>query len=238
MSVNTYRRLKDGDKYGRLTILSYSHMQPPGKSIYKVKCECGNEKEVVGASLVSGNTTSCGCYQKERAKEAGQKKTFDLTDRTFGNLTVIKQDLTKTKKNAIYWLCQCNCGNTKSITSLRLLRSRSKSCGSCSYFKEPSKRIHKGYVILSGIQDHENSRNGSIYEHRYVMSQKLGRPLLPNENVHHINGIKHDNRPENLELWIRSQPAGQRVEDLLHWAEEIIKTYSKDLDDSSISSAS
>lgn len=73
---------------------------------------------------------------------------------------------------------------------------------------------------------HPNSRaHGVMFEHVAVMSKMLGRPLLPNENVHHRNGIRHDNRPENLELWVTSQPRGQRPADLLEWAYRVIALY-------------
>lgn len=55
--------------------------------------------------------------------------------------------------------------------------------------------------------------NQWMLEHRWVMQQKLGRALEAKENVHHINGKRDDNRPENLELWKRSQPAGVRASD-------------------------
>jgi hypothetical protein len=52
------------------------------------------------------------------------------------------------------------------------------------------------------------------------MEQMLGRPLRQRENVHHINGIRDDNSPENLELWVKPQPNGQRVADLVRWVVE------------------
>lgn len=64
-----------------------------------------------------------------------------------------------------------------------------------------------------------------IRQHRLVMEVHLGRPLTANETVHHINGVRHDNRIENLELWASAQPPGQRIEDLVAFAMDILRDY-------------
>lgn len=69
------------------------------------------------------------------------------------------------------------------------------------------------------------SKAGYLYDrgkavHRTVMERVIGRPLLPGETPHHKNGIRDDNRPENLELWVKPQLPGQRAEDLVAFVVE------------------
>lgn len=86
-----------------------------------------------------------------------------------------------------------------------------------------------GYRVMS-YKNHPNaSKTGKnkykVREHTIVMCAHLGRPLRKDESIHHKNGIRDDNRIENLELWSKKQPAGQRVEDKIKWAIEFLKEY-------------
>ena len=94
------------------------------------------------------------------------------------------------------------------------------------------KRNGEGYICPQGYKwfsniDHPNaySKLKRIGEHTLVLTKHLGRSLTKNESVHHKNGIRNDNRIENLELWHRGQPAGQRLEDKIKWAKDFLSKY-------------
>lgn len=111
----------------------------------------------------------------------------------------------------------CICGNTKSKIS--------KHCKSCAVQvrRKGSRYVRpNGYVYLTIWNDNKSRQ---VFEHVLVMEQHIGRRLYKGETVHHKNGIKDDNRIENLELWTKSHPTGIRVEDAVKWALEILERY-------------
>lgn len=79
--------------------------------------------------------------------------------------------------------------------------------------------LTNGYIAIYVGRDHPMAnRRGEVQEHRYVVAEQIGRPLESHERVHHKNGKRDDNRPENLELWkvkgsSKKDPAGVRASD-------------------------
>ena len=94
------------------------------------------------------------------------------------------------------------------------------------YSKPGERKLYpNGYMYIKVPGHGSPRRRDWQQEHRYVMETHLERNLLAHETVHHINGVKDDNRIENLELWSHSQPYGQRVSDKLAWAKNFIAQY-------------
>lgn len=199
--------------------------------------------EVCGV-LRPGAVTPCSRPPGHSGRHGGlgDSPVADLVGKRFGRLIV---DQVSSRRGSMrrrpgssytdyawYWLCICDCGSVKRIGTGDLTSGRIRSCG--CLLRETTRA--RGSVRGAARWNWKGGLNGNGYSntwvdgknvlvHRVVMEQMLGRPLLPDETVHHINGIRHDNRPENLELWSTRQPRGQRVEDKIAWAIDLLKLY-------------
>jgi hypothetical protein len=90
--------------------------------------------------------------------------------------------------------------------------------------------VNRGYVYVLEPTHPNAKSDGYVAEHAKVMAARLGRPPERFEEVHHKNGIRSDNRPENLELWARGmQPPGSRVSDLIDAAVRVLRIYRPEL---------
>ena len=90
--------------------------------------------------------------------------------------------------------------------------------------------VHHGYFVVPVPKELRHLTNGEspVLQHRLVMAQMLGRPLEPDESVHHRDGNRLNNDASNLELWSRWQPSGQRVQDKVCYALELLERYLPD----------
>ncbi len=117
-----------GQKFGRWTAIK---PEKEGKiNSWICKCECGNEAVLQRSSLTNKHSLSCGCLQKDRAREGGKKNLIDLTGQKFGKLTVIEHShIVYSGINCSSWICRCECGNITDVRANSLLHGGTRSCG-------------------------------------------------------------------------------------------------------------
>lgn len=116
-----------GQTFGRLTVIEKGHK---GREWYwKCRCECGNEKEVMGSTLRRGKCKSCGCLKIESDKKP-KGNVINMVGQKFGHLTVIARDGSDGRGEA-KWLCECDCENHSQISVLgsNLRTGHTISCG-------------------------------------------------------------------------------------------------------------
>lgn len=118
-----------GKIFGKLVVVKFVGFNEHRKSIWLCKCDCGNEKEILGNSLVSNRTLSCGCYKNKIGSERLTKK-IKIGEK-FGRLTVIEKagSARSGKSTFALWLCRCACGTEKTFSGTDLRTGNSKSCG-------------------------------------------------------------------------------------------------------------
>ena len=146
-----------GQRFGNLTVTSKDkpYIKPSGQQVtmWKCVCDCGNIIYVRSEYLRKGNTTSCGCDKEQQRDISGQR---------FGRLIVITKDLNNKKS----WICQCDCGNTKSINKSNLISGQTKSCG-CLQIESRYNKIQdltgKRFGKLTVISRVENQKGDIRY---------------------------------------------------------------------------
>lgn len=121
-----------GNTYGYLTIIARAENSKEGRAQWLCRCKCGNETIVLGKHLRSGNTKSCGCYQRERAAQSNMNRVGSLVGQRFGKLTVLSESgfITGTngKRRRLY-KCLCDCGNYCEVQHQYLTYGDTTSCG-------------------------------------------------------------------------------------------------------------
>lgn len=121
-----------GNTYGYLTVIERSENDKDGHARWLCKCKCGKEVIVLGKHLRSGNTKSCGCYQKEQAIKSNMNRTANIIGKRFGKLVVLKESgfiTGSNEKRHRKYLCQCDCGNLCEVQHQYLTYGDTNSCG-------------------------------------------------------------------------------------------------------------
>ena len=189
------------------------------------ECNCNFQKKKSAANKKGRNFCSIPCWQSYRLNKMkqGLECSICFTE-------ILSTGKRKTDLCSKCYLNKWHTENPEKNTSNKLKKQRnrlSKGLPIDHIFRNPngSGSIKNGYKFIR-MKSHPNAyKNGDLLEHVYVMSNHLGRPLNKGENVHHKNGIRDDNRIENLELWNKGQPAGQRVKDRIKYYIEFLTQY-------------
>jgi hypothetical protein len=178
---------RTGKRYGMLVAVSASEYRDNKGGIKWIcQCDCGNTTLVTGSNLTSGRTQSCGCL-----------KTITSSERA-------KRLFTKEK-------VECSVDGCKSLTG------PGAYLGLCGKHRQRLRRYGDVEYITSEIDRRKLSRTAQLkrhpeakdttyrklfgrHEHRVVAELKIGRKLSSDEHVHHIDGDKHNNHPDNLSV--------------------------------------
>lgn len=193
--------------------------------------QCGKEFDVPPSARSRRSCCSVECYHKWRKGKSFVRtaaKCQHCGKEFMSRAAQPKFCSIACRESNIERACEI-CGKTFYLKASHEFRR--KTCSrACAGIMRGRKANKGGYLSPLGYRYiHVVGKGKRIFEHRHVMEQLLGRPLHEWENVHHKNGQRADNRPENLEVWVTKQPPGKRLEDMISWMTDFLHTYGYDV---------
>lgn len=122
--------------FGKLKVLEKDNSRKTNSGSYWLcECECGNIKSVKSSSLRRGEIQSCGCFRNLRIAEAKKLKSeTEMLNKRFGKLTVKSRSERKGNDGELYWICECDCGNTIEVLGHSLKRNDGNQTVSCGCY--------------------------------------------------------------------------------------------------------
>ena len=163
----------EGQKFNKLTVLRRVENNKYNKSQWECQCECGNIIVVLGTALKNGKVKSCGCVRKDIALQKQKEKEDEWIGKTFGRLTVLAYDKEKSQlhKNGSHWICECECGNIKSVRGADLVNHKTQSCG-CFHNEQFGKMVSETRENLAGQKFYKLT----VIDYNTEYSERFGRP--------------------------------------------------------------
>lgn len=141
LMLNKHINNLTAQRFSHLVVVQFSHISKHGTAYWLCKCDCGKEKVIRGSHLVHKRIQSCGCLQAELSSS---RQRIDLTGQKFGRLAIVKFSH---KKEGSHWLCKCDCGNKKVVSSRNLRNGNTKSCGCLQFEQLALHRLKHGHAV-------------------------------------------------------------------------------------------
>lgn len=194
------KRVKNivGKRFGRYLVLDILKSDSKRKSrgrYYKCVCDCGNKREVLGSSLISGKSVSCGCYAIEKVMES--KRIDIFSGDVFGDLTVLYFE--GYKKRRSYFSCICSCGNKISVKGNSLKTGNTTSCGcnkkESKIVKELKKYLGNKYSIEKEYNLFKNPKT-NLWIRCDIYIKELNTYIEVNGHQHYVLNNWHKKQAE------------------------------------------
>lgn len=192
-----------GKRFNYLTVMDMLDTRANNRQkVYRCLCDCGNYIDVRSSDLKTGNTKSCGCYNKKLVHD----RYIDISGQKFGSLTVIEIG-SGNVNGVLYWKCQCDCGNIVNVPSRNLRDGHTISCG-CVHSRGEQKitqllmENHINYKSQYTFNDfkYKDTSGNPRYDFGILNEHNVLQYLIEYDGIQHFEQLGGWNNKESFDI--------------------------------------